>query len=292
MREFFYTALARVRQCLRPGAGDTDFDQEIDAHLAMAEEEKIRRGMSREQARREARLELGGVTQLRESARAVRGLPWIDSFWLDGKLGVRMLRKSWGLTLVGGLAMAVTIGLGASIFTIWNAFSGTNLPLDDGDSVVAIQVFDMAAQRVDRATPRADITRWRETLTSVEQVGAMRPMEPLVITRDGPAGVVRADEMTSSAFQVARVQPILGRGLIEQDERDGAEPVAVIGYDIWQSGFSSDPDVVGQRINVADRPHIIIGVMPAGFRFPINQHLWTALRTDPLDDERRASGEG
>jgi hypothetical protein len=194
------------------------------------------------------------VAQLRESARAARGLPWLDSFWLDGKLGVRMLRKSWGLTLIGGLAMAVTIGLGASILTIWNAFAGTDLPLDEGDRVVAIQMFDMAAQRVDRATPMADITRWRDTLKSLEHVGAMRPMAPLVITRDGPAGFVRAAEMTASAFQVARVQPILGRGIIEQDERDGAEPVAVIGSDIWQSGFSSDPGVVGsESLSPTDR---------------------------------------
>ena len=102
---------------LRPAAGDADFDQELELHLAMAEEDKVRRGLSPEQARREARLELGGVAQLREAAREARGLPWLETFWLDGKLGLRMLRKSWGLTLVGGLAMAVTIGLGASIST-------------------------------------------------------------------------------------------------------------------------------------------------------------------------------
>jgi hypothetical protein len=137
-----------VRGFLRPGAGDAEFDAEMDAHLAMAEEEKIRSGMSREQARREVRLELGGVAQLRESARAARGLLWLDAFWLDGKLGVRMLRKSWGLTLLGGLAMALTIGLGASIFTVWTAFAGTNLPLDEGERVVAIQRFDRTSQQV------------------------------------------------------------------------------------------------------------------------------------------------
>ena len=95
MREFFYVTLARVRDWLRPGASEADFDQEMEAHLAMAEEDKIRSGLSREQARREARIELGGVAQVREAARGARGLPWLDSFWLDGKLGLRMLRKSW-----------------------------------------------------------------------------------------------------------------------------------------------------------------------------------------------------
>ena len=178
MRALFYTVVARIRDFLRPAASDADFDQELELHLAMAEEDKVRRGMSPEQARREARLELGGAAQLREAARAARGLPWLETFWLDARLGLRMLRRSWGLTLVGGLAMAVTIGLGASMFTIWDTFAGTRLPLDEGDRVVAIQPFDKAAQRVHRETPLPDFRRWRETLKSVEHVSAMRPIDP------------------------------------------------------------------------------------------------------------------
>ena len=144
MLAFFHTVVARLLGFLRPRDPDADFDQELDAHLAMAVEDKIRRGMSPEQARRTAHVELGGLAQLREAARAARGLPWLNGFWLDLKLGLRMLRKSWGLTLVGGFAMAVTIGLGASVFTIWNALTGTTLPLDEGDRIVAIQRFDAA----------------------------------------------------------------------------------------------------------------------------------------------------
>ena len=280
MRALFYTVVARIRDFLRPAAGDADFDQELELHLAMAEEDKRRRGMSPEQARREARLELGGAAQLREAARAARGLPWVETFWLDARLGLRMLRRSWGLTLVGGLAMAVTIGLGGSMFTIWDTFAGTELPLDEGDRVVAIQPFDKAAQRVHRATPLPDFRRWRETLTSVEDVSAMRVIDAAVITRDGAVGSVPAAEMTASAFQLARVQPLLGRPLMEEDEREAAEPVAVIGYKLWQSGFSADPAVLGQRIQIDDQPHVVVGVMPEGFRFPINQRLWIPLRTN------------
>ena len=289
MRALFYTVVARIRDFVRPAASDADFDQELELHLAMAEEDKVRRGMSPEQARREARLELGGAAQLREAARAARGLPWLETFWLDAKLGLRMLRRSWGLTLVGGLAMAVTIGLGASMFTIWDTFAGTRLPLDEGDRVVAIQPFDKAAQRVHRETPLPDFRRWRETLKSVEHVSAMRPIVPAVIARDGADDSVAAAEMTASGFQLARVQPLLGRPLIEEDEREGAEPVAVIGYQLWQEGFSSDPAVLGQRIQIGDTPHIVVGVMPGGFRFPMNQRLWIPLRTNPLGEVRPGS---
>src|SRR4051812_8730580 len=251
----------------------------------MAEEENVRRGMSPEEARRQARLELGGVAQLRESARAARGVAWLETFWLDGKLGLRMGRKSWGLTLVGGVAMAISIGLGASIVNIWNTFAGTKLPLDEGERVVALQSFDRRSQRVHTATSLADFRRWRETLKSVEYISAMRAIDPEVLTKDGELGAVRAAERTASAFQLARVRPLLGRLLIDQDARLGAEPVAVIGYDLWQSAFSADPAVLGQHIQIADTPHTIVGVMPEGFRFPLNQRLWIPLRTDPIGKE-------
>ena len=180
--------------------------------------------------------------------------------------------------------MAVTIGLGASIFTIWDTFAGTRLPLDEGDRVVAIQPFDKVAQRVHRATALPDFKRFRETLKSVEDISAMRTIDPAVITRDGAVGSVPAAEMTASGFRLARVQPLLGRPLMEEDEREGAEHVAVIGYQLWQSGFSSDPAVLGQRIQIADTPHIVVGVMPKGFRFPMNQRLWVPLRTNPVGE--------
>src|SRR5262245_34269027 len=112
----------------------------------------------------------------------------------------------------------------------------------------------------------------------------MGSINPMVITRDGPAGPIAAAEMTASAFQVAGVRPLLGRQLIPQDERDGADPVAVIGYDIWKSGFSSDQGVLGQRIQIGGTPHTVVGVMPQDFRFPINQRLWTPLRSNPVGD--------
>jgi predicted permease len=90
--------------------------------------------------------------------------------------------------------------------------------------------------------------------------------------------------MTASGFQLARVRPLLGRPLLAEDERAGAEPVAVIGYQLWQSAFSSDRAVLGQRIQIGATPHTVIGVMPEGFRFPINQRLWTPLRTHPVGE--------
>jgi putative ABC transport system permease protein len=201
---------------------------------------------------------------------------------LDVKLGLRLMRKSWGLTLVGGVAMAVTIGLGTSIFTLWNTATATTLPLPGGDRIVAIQTFEPVSQEVHRDSSLADLGRWREQLRSVSDVSAMREVQRTVTTPDRGAGRITVAEMTASAFRVAGVQPLLGRLVLDEDERGGAN-VAVIGFSVWQGGFSADPGVIGRRIQLDSVGYTVVGVMPETFAFPVNHRIWTPLRTNPLD---------
>ena len=94
-------------------------------------------------------------------------------------------------------------------------------------------------------------------------------------------------EITASAFQLTLVPPLLGRSLVDADERAGAQPVAVIGYDVWQSRFAGDPRVVGRTVRLGPQPTIVVGVMPEGFAFPVAHSLWVPLRLNPLDYQRR-----
>lgn len=283
MASFLRVMMARIRDHFRRDHLDREFEEELAAHLAMAEEDKVRRGMTREEARRAARVELGGLTQLREASREARGLPWIDTFWLDVKLGLRMLKKSWGLTLVGGLAMTIVIGTGAVVFAVYDLVFGGTLPLDDGDRVVAIQTWDDMGHRR-RETSRDDFERWRDTLSSVEEVGAFRTVERKLKTSDGSAAEpVAVAEMTASGFRLARVPPLLGRPLALEDERAAADPVVVIGYHVWQSRYSADPAILGRTVRLDDTLHAVVGVMPEGFAFPINHGFWTPLAADRSD---------
>ena len=187
-----------------------------------------------------------------------------------------------GLTLVGGVAMAVTIGLGTSILTIWNTATTTTLPLPDGDRIVAIQRFDAATQQIHRDSSLQDLRRWREHLRSVSDVSAMRRVQHTLVTPDGGAAPISGAEMTASAFRVAGVPPVLGRPLLDEDERGGAN-VVVIGFRVWQEGFSSDPAVLGRRVRLDDVDYTVVGVMPETFAFPVSQRIWIPLRTNPLD---------
>ena len=291
MRTLLWTTLARIRGFLRADALDGDFDRELEAHLAMAEEEKVRQGLTPEGARRAARLELGGLAQLREAGRAARGLPWLSGFWLDVKLALRLLRRSWGLTLAGGLAMTTAIGILVGLISTYQTVFGSTLPFEDGDRVVVLMTRDAAAEGR-QMVPLRDFTRWRGALRSVENVGAFRIVERSLAVGNRPAQAVSVAEMTASGFELARVPPLLGRPLVEGDERAGEMPVVVIGYDAWQSRFASDPAIIGRTVRLGDTAHLVVGVMPEDFAFPVNHRFWTALRTAPSSEGLPVFGFG
>ncbi|MFM8535849.1 MAG: ABC transporter permease [Acidimicrobiia bacterium] len=277
MLALLHSLVARVRGYLRPGSSEADFDQEIAAHLEMAEEDGRRRGLTPEQARRAALAQLGGTTQLKESWREATGLAWLDGFALDAKLGVRMLRRSWGLTLAGGLAMTIVITIAAVVFVFLDEFMGrTAPPLEEGDRIVALQSWDAGAHRR-LAVSRPDLDRWAATLQSVQELGGFLTVEQRLVAGHRPAEWVRVAEISASGFQLARVQPSLGRWISAADEDAAAPPVIVIGHDVWRSQFGADRSVLGQTVRLGDATHTIVGVMPPGFAFPVNHSYWITL---------------
>jgi len=277
VRASFFRLLARVRGFLRPDDLDRDFDAELDAHLEAAEEARVRQGMSREAARREARVELGGLTQLREEGRGARGLPWLSGAWLDVKLGVRLLAKYPGLTLVSTVALAIGIAIVAGFYAGTNFFVNPSLPVPDEDELVAIWNHDITA--ADRGTQTVgDMLALRDGLSSVDDAGAFALYQRVVAVADGPTRLVRTAQISPSLFRIVRVPPHLGRALVEADERPGGPDVAVIGFELWQTDFGGDPGVLGRTIRLGGVPHAVVGVMPEGFAFPLREQLWTPLQ--------------
>ncbi|HZF67283.1 MAG TPA: ABC transporter permease, partial [Gemmatirosa sp.] len=199
---------------------------------------------------------------------------------LDLKLGVRLLARSPGLALVGGLGMAVAIALGAGAYAAVTAYLYPELPLPQGDRVVAIAKFDPMREYEDERLLH-DFLVWRRELRTVVDVGAFRTIQRNLGTSTGPGEPIRLAEMTASGFRVARVPAIRGRSLLEEDERPGAPPVLVLGFDVWQSRFGGDPAVVGRELRIGRDVHTVVGVMPPGFAFPVNHQYWVPLRIAP-----------
>jgi putative ABC transport system permease protein len=214
-----------------------------------------------------------GRTRLGSSLRA---LPTLGFSWLDLKLGLRMLVKYPGLTLVA--VFALSLGIPASLVPMHflGIFDGT-LPFDEGERIVGIRHYrtDELAESPGSAH---EYLAWREGLTSFEAIGAARADRFNVIAEDGSVRAYRGALMTASAFGIARVPPLLGRPLIESDEQPGAPDVVVVGYAAWRTMLDGDPRPVGRVLRIGGRPHVVVGVMPEGYLFPVREQLWLPLR--------------
>ena len=267
----------RVVGALSGRRTDPDLQRELAGHLALAEDELRREGYAPSDAARLARAAAGGRIQALEALREQRGLPWLGSSWLDVRLGLRLLVRNWGLTLVGGLAMTLAIGIAAVVFAAFDIVMWSPLPLDEGDRVVAIQVWDREAGRR-RDTTWQDLERWRASLQSVGDVGAFQTIRRNIITPDGSVELAAVAEISAAGFRVARVPPLVGRPIADADAAPGAAPVVVIGHDVWQRRFAGARDVIGRELRLGKDVHTVVGVMPDGFQFPFNFRYWVPLR--------------
>ena len=200
--------------------------------------------------------------------------------WLDWKLGARLLLKYPALTIIGGLSLAAAIAIGAVGIEVAGELLYKRLPFDEGSRVVRLETQDAAASRVE---PRVlhDFAIWRRSLKTVVELGAARVSERNVLTGEGRVESLRVAEITASAFPLTRVPPLLGRPLQPTDEMPGAEPVVVLGYDVWQRQFLHDPAIIGRVVTVGRTARTVVGVMPPRFGFPRNQQLWVPL---PVQD--------
>jgi hypothetical protein len=270
---------------------DHDLQRELAGHLALAEDELRRKGHAPRDAARLARAAAGGQSQAVEALREQRGLPWLGSSWLDVRLGLRLLVRNWGLTLVGGLATTLAIGIAAIVFAAFDVVMWSRLPLDEGDRVVAIQVWDREAGRR-RDTTWQDVERWRATLHSVDDVGAFQTTRRNIITSDGSVELAAVAEISAAGFRVARVAPLVGRPIADADAAPGAAPVVVIGHDVWQRRFAGSRDVIGRELRLGGDVHTVVGVMPDGFQFPFNFRYWVPLRRTADGMLRNTGPEG
>lgn len=198
----------------------------------------------------------------------------------DYKLGWRMLRKYPGLTLAGGLALAIAIGVGAGWYDLTGDFLRPRLPLPEGDRIVEVEMRNAVASEDERRLLH-DFLTWRRDVQSIQELGAYRSIERNILFGDAQADPVTGAEITASAFRFVRVAPLVGRPLLEADEHPGAEPVVVLGYDLWRQRFGGRTDAIGQTVQIGRTKTTVVGVMPEGFTFPINHRLWLPLQLQP-----------
>jgi putative ABC transport system permease protein len=282
--------LARLRALwrgmVRPSQLDAEMDEEMAFHVEMQADRLIReRNLDPVEARRQAYVAFGGVEKWKESGRDVRALQWLDHISLDCKLGVRMLVKHPSLTLIGVFSMTVAIAIGAAAFEVISQSLNPALPFENGHRVVSIE-FATERPSVPEKAGVHDFDEWRSGLQSIGHVGAYRTVQKNLATAETYPEPVRIAEITAAAFALARTPPQLGRYLLPDDERDTGTSVVVIGYREWHRRFGGNPAIVGRTVTLNAVPHVVVGVMPEGFAFPLNHQFWIPLRANPAQYQR------
>ena len=275
----------RVRSCWRglrrPAQLDADMDGEIRFHIDMEAQRLMRRhGLDAPEARRQALVAFGGVDKYREAGRDALRVGAPRGMSVDVKLALRILARYPGLTLAGGLALAIAIGIGAGWYDFTRDMLRPSLPLPGGDRLVEIEMRNAVASQDERRVLH-DVLVWRRQATTIEDLGAYRTLERNLMLGDARPEPVTVAETTASAFRLARIPPLLGRPLLEADEQPGAQPVVVLGHGVWQRRFAGSADVIGRTVQLGRTTTTVVGVMPEGFAFPVNHALWVPLHLPP-----------
>lgn len=193
------------------------------------------------------------------------------------------------LSLVAVVTLGVGIGLGTIVFSVVNGALFKGLPFPDSDRIVAVMTRRTAQNQGPQAISVHDLAVFQERQTSFEQVGAYGFTPLNVSAEDERPERLRGGQLTVGAFRALGVEPVLGRGFRDGDDRPGAAPVILLGQSVWRERYRSSPAVVGATIRVNGTPRLVIGVMPEHFGFPFREVGWIPLSIDPLANRR---GEG
>lgn len=284
-------ARARLRLLARRAAEER-MDEEIRFHIDMETDRLVREeGLDPAEARRRALVAFGGVEKFKEELRDGRGFPWVRGLSLDLRLGFRMLVKYPVLTATSVLALALAFTLAAAWFEFTSDMTMPRVPLEEGDRIVGVRNRDLKSTDADfPSEPRSlhDYELWRDELESIEHLTAYSRVAYTATTEDGRYAALEGVRTTPSLFRVARIAPLLGRTLIDDDVRPDAPPVVVLSHSAWLRLFDGDRSAIGKTVRLGAEHATVVGVMPEGFTFPRSDEFWTPLRERAIDYPRRA----
>jgi putative ABC transport system permease protein len=196
--------------------------------------------------------------------------------WEDVRFAGRLLVKDKWFTLVAAVALALGIGVNATVFTFVNAVLIRGLPIPESDRAVAVSSYDRVRNQP-RGVSYLDFRDWRDSSRSFELLGAYNGVVANISDEGQPPERYQGAHMSAINFQILGTQPVVGRTFTAEDDRPGAPAVVLIGHGIWVNRYGSNPSVIGRVVRINDVPTTVIGVMPDGFKFPFNNDLWLPL---------------
>ena len=269
---------------------DAELAEELECHLQMHIADNVRAGMTREAARRDALIKLGGLEQTKESYRDRRGLPALDAFLQDLRFGTRILIKNRGFTSVAILILGIGIGANTAVFSVMNTVLLKPLPYPRADQIVMVREkinLPSYADEVDMV-PTADFADWTTQNTPFEEIAAVK-YQSFDLTGSGEPVRIEGDAVSASLFSVLQIYPVIGRVFSREEDSYGGPRVVLLAYGLWVSRFGANTHIVGQAIRLNGESYTVTGVMPKWFHFPApDDQLWVPLDLSPNELTNRA----
>ena len=213
------------------------------------------------------------------------------TFWTDLKHGVRLLVKDWGFTLAAVATLSIGIAVNMLVFTLINGALLRDLPFGEPDRIVEIRIFHGdRPQEPTTGVSYLDVRDWREAaVPAFDGIGAADEQTMNVSDEAHAAERFEGAFVSWDTFSLVGIRPVMGRDFRADDDRVGATPVVMLGYDVWRSRYAADASIVGRTIRVNGMPSVVVGVMPDNFGFPATAELWqplALLSAEERDDRR------
>jgi predicted permease len=277
--------LSALRNLFRRETVERDLDAEVRSYSDLLQEEKMSNGMSVHDAKREARMNMGGPEQLKEEIRSARAGAWLETLWQDIRYAARLLRKNPGFTAVAVLTLALGIGANTAVFSIVNAVVLRPLPYKDSSRMVTVRTNTAMFPTLSLGNSWVAIEQMRNSANAFEQLSGYRQSDMTLTGLTDPARllVIRVDD---NFFNIFGIGPQDGRLLVPSDQTENQGRVAVLSDAFWRTHFGADPEVIGHTITLDKNQYIVIGVASRGFAYPDRADVWVplSLKKDELQN--------
>jgi len=294
---WLYTIPLRLRSLFRWAQADQELDDELRDRLERRTEEYVAQGMTQEEARRRAQLDLDGIEQTKEKCRDARRVNWIQDLIQDLRFSLRLLRKFPGFTAVAVLTLALGIGSTTLIFSIIDSVLLHAFPYKDADHLVTFTIVAADEVRAWRFPVGAFVDFKEQNHTFEDMIGLVY-RETHYVGRGGTEEFL-GGWITPDTFKVLGTRLLLGRPFMFEDVRPDAPPVFVMSDRLWAKLFHRDPRIVGTTLTLNGKPTTLVGIMPPRFRFG-GCEVWMPLKmtrgtmsgssVDPYENEVWAVG--
>ena len=288
LKRFF----ARVWNFAAKRRGDERLREEMESHLALQTDENIRAGMAPEEARRQARLKLGGVETIREQFHAEEGLPFLETLLQDLRFAFRVLRNSPGFAATVVITLALGIGANTAVFSIVYGVVFRPLPYPHPQQIV--ELTESSPRGIDEKDVTYQELQFLQEHSSPFQFLTGYTVQGYNLSVGNKTERVKGQPVSTEYLHVLGIRPVLGRDFLAEENTGRGAHVAILSYGIWQTQMAGDREIIGRTITLDGEPFTVIGVMPPGLEgsvdpvLPGDTDVWTPLA---LVGQTAGSGE-